>query len=110
MADVTIQPDRPHPVTQPTVAVRLTNPWTDAVTHSIAIDAVCERRQRTVTLAPGETTRLSVTLPRTALGFHDVRVRANDTTIPRTTFTTGGDDRAVAALGTAGYYREGSGL
>lgn len=98
---VRISPERPSVFTEPTLSLSVSNPWNETLTQTLTVEAPGGPTTHRLTLSAGESTRLSVTLPRQPPGQYDVTVRG-EAELAQSTYRVVGDDRIVAALAAGG--------
>jgi ABC-type lipoprotein release transport system permease subunit len=100
---VDIRPSTPDTITTPTARVELTNPWAEPIVRTVAVTGPEREIERSVRLAPGETTTLDLSLPRQPPGTYEVTVATNASTESRTTYRVAGDERIAAAIASGGH-------
>ena len=99
---VRVTPATPTLLTRPEVTVRLMNPWNRTLRRTVTVATSPRTVTRPVALAPGETRRLNIRLPRQSPGAYEITVTANGTTLATRSYEVTGDERAVAALASSG--------
>ena len=100
---------------RPTANVTVANPWNRALTRELTLTSPITTRNRTVTLDPGETVSLNVSVfggaeGRASPGTYTVQLLSNNTSIASTQYTVEGDDRLFSALASNGQYSGNAGL
>ncbi|WP_255196435.1 FtsX-like permease family protein [Halorarius litoreus] len=102
--DTTLQvsPSQPSMLTEPTLTVTLTNRWATPLDRTLTIAAPGGPYERTVTVPPSETRRISLDLPRQPRGRYDVTVSSEEQELAATSYRVTGDDRILSALATSG--------
>ncbi|WP_436926752.1 FtsX-like permease family protein [Halosimplex amylolyticum] len=98
VARLAVTPDRVEILDRPEATLTLSNPWNRTITRQVTVGATT----RTVTLAPGERTRMSAALSREGAGRHVVRATVAGHVLASAVYTVDGDDRFVSALATSG--------
>lgn len=109
-ATITVTPADPSPLDVIEATVRVTNPWNHAITTALTVTGADVTRTTNRTLAPGESTRLSMDLGHLAPGTYRLTVHRGDATLTTRSIRVGGNRRLATALATAGLATPGSGL
>jgi ABC-type lipoprotein release transport system permease subunit len=110
LVDVRVVPNRPTPLTRPTVGVTATNRWAGRLERAVTVEAGDETHRRRVALDPGERRTLQVRIPRAGPGRHEVAVETGGRVAATRTYVVQGDRRIASALSTGGDYSPGASI
>ncbi|WP_042666320.1 FtsX-like permease family protein [Haloferax sp. ATB1] len=107
---LSLSPQTPTLFTSPTVTTRLANPWTRPLNATVAVRGPGTDVERAVSLAPGGSSRVAVTLPQRPAGEYTVSSQVGASEPATLTYRVRGDERLATALAGSGRYTSGGGI
>ncbi|WP_058826107.1 ABC transporter permease [Haloferax sp. Q22] len=107
---LSLSPQTPTLFTSPTVTTRLANPWTRQLNATVAVRGPGTDVERAVSLAPGGSSRVAVTLPQRPAGEYTVSSQVGASEPATLTYRVRGDERLATALAGSGRYTSGGGI
>jgi ABC-type lipoprotein release transport system permease subunit len=114
-ARLTVTPKTGSVLERPEATVTVANPWNTTLTRDLTLASPVTTRRRNVTLEPGATATVGVTVfggaeGRATPGTYTVRLLSDGNQIARTEYTVTGDERLFSALASTGQYSQGAGV
>jgi hypothetical protein len=101
-ATLQISPESPSTLVRPAATVKLSNPWNQSLSRSIRLSGAGASTRRDLTLGPGASRTVDISLPRRPPGQYTVVATLGGERELSSSYRVRGDDRIVAALATSG--------